>query len=117
MTYITPSQSFLKPIVWLHSEVKSPPFSRKARFETGYYLRQLQRGFLLSMPHSRPMKFIGLHCHELRINDVDKTWRVMYRIDPEAVIVFEVFCKKTEQTPYEVLNACIKRLSNYDHEK
>jgi len=44
-----------KPLAWLHGEVKSPPFSKAARIETGYLLRELQRGKVLAMPHSRPM--------------------------------------------------------------
>jgi hypothetical protein len=33
-----------KPLIWFHGEVKSPPFSKDARLETGYLLRLLQRG-------------------------------------------------------------------------
>jgi hypothetical protein len=32
-----------KPLAWLHGEVKSPPFSKAARIETGYLLRELQK--------------------------------------------------------------------------
>jgi hypothetical protein len=31
-----------KPLVWLHGEVKTPPFSQEIRVETGVLLRQLQ---------------------------------------------------------------------------
>jgi hypothetical protein len=48
-----------KPLAWLHGEVKTPPFSKAARLEAGFLLRQLQRGELLSMPKSRPMPSIG----------------------------------------------------------
>lgn len=58
-----------KPLAWLHGEVKSPPFSKVARIETGYLLRELQRGKALSMPLSRPMPGIGPRCHELRVVD------------------------------------------------
>ena len=58
-----------KPLVWLHGEVKSPPFSRPARLEAGFLLRKLQRGDMLSMPHARPMPSIGPQCHELRVHD------------------------------------------------
>jgi len=33
-----------KPLAWLRGEVKSPPFSQKARLEAGLLLRLLQRG-------------------------------------------------------------------------
>jgi len=44
-----------KPLVWLHGEIRTPPLSSAARTETGFLLRRLQKGELLSMPHSRPM--------------------------------------------------------------
>jgi hypothetical protein len=36
-----------KPLVGLHGEVKTPPFSPAARLEAGMLLRRLQRGELL----------------------------------------------------------------------
>ena len=74
-----------KPLVWLHGVVKTPPFSAASRVETGYLLRRLQRGENLSLPQSRPMPSIGPHCHELRITDKDKIWRIVYRIDSDAI--------------------------------
>jgi hypothetical protein len=46
------------PLAWLHGVIKSPPFSDAARLEAGFLLRQLQKGVMLSMPHSRPMPSI-----------------------------------------------------------
>jgi hypothetical protein len=66
-----------KELVWLRSEVKTPPFSVAARREAGLLLRQLQRGEKLIMPHSRPMPTIGRRCHVLRVPDDDKTWRYL----------------------------------------
>ncbi|MEW6719699.1 MAG: type II toxin-antitoxin system RelE/ParE family toxin [Thermodesulfobacteriota bacterium] len=103
-----------KPLVWLHGEVKTPPFSREARQETGYLLRLLQRGKSLSMPQSRPMPSIGPRCHELRIVDEDVIWRIVYRVDPDAVVILEVFSKKTNRTPIPVIEVCKKRLRNYE---
>jgi phage-related protein len=77
-------------------------------------LRRLQRGERLTLPHSRPMPVIGPRCHELRVQDVDVIWRVMYRIDPDAVIIAEVFSKKTRTTPKQVIENCQRRLSTYD---
>ena len=103
-----------KPLAWLHGEVKTPPFSKAARIEAGYLLRQLQRGETLSMPHSRPMKGIGARCHELRIDDGHETWRIVYRVDADAIVIAEVFSKKTRQTPKRVVDVCRKRLKEYD---
>ncbi len=92
-----------KPLVWLKGEVKTPPFSAAARLEAGLLLRQLQRGDTLSLPHSRPMPSIGRSVHELRIPDADATWRIVYRIDADAIVIGEVFAKKTAQTPHLVI--------------
>src|SRR5918996_2202063 len=103
-----------KPLVWLSGEVKTPPFSPAARLEAGFLLRKLQRGETLSLPHSRPMPSIGTHCHELRINDTTGTWRIVYRIDPDAIVIVEVFEKKTPQIPRRVMEICQQRLRRYD---
>ena len=103
-----------KPLVWLYGEVKSPPFSRAARLEAGFLLRRLQRGDTLSMPHARPMPSIGPHCYELRVHDENKTWRILYRIDPDAIVICEVFEKKTPRTPKSVIDVCQQRLRRYD---
>lgn len=103
-----------KEIVWLHGEVKTPPFSSEARVEAGSYLRQLQQGESLSLPHSRPMPTMGARCHELRIQDRDVKWRIMYRVDEDAIIVADVFPKKTPKTPLDVINNCKKRFTLYD---
>lgn len=103
-----------KDVVWLHGEVKSPPFSSEARLEAGYLLRQLQQGIKLSLPQSRPMPTIGRRCHELRINDANMTWRIVYRIDNDAIVILEVFDKKTSKTPKQVIDTCKDRIRSYD---
>jgi phage-related protein len=103
-----------KPIVWLQSEIKTPPFSQAARIEAGILLRRLQSGEMLELPHSRPMPSIGPRCHELHIADRTDAWRIVYRIDRDAVIVLDVFSKKTQQTPALVLKRCKTRLKRYD---
>ena len=105
-----------KPLAWLHGEVKTPPFSTEARLEAGYLLRLLQRGESIGMPHSRPMPTIGARCHELRIQDTQQTWRIVYRIDPDAIVLIEVFSKKTGRTPKSTIELCKKRLREYDSE-
>jgi phage-related protein len=60
------------------------------------------------------MPSIGARCHELRIQDADSTWRIVYRVDRDAVIIAEVFAKKTQATPTSVINACRGRLRGYD---
>src|ERR1700712_6106368 len=98
-----------KPLVWLHGEIKTPPLSRIARLEAGLLLRRLQRGEKLAMPVSRPMPSIGSRCHELRINDENSTWRIVYRIDTDVIVILEVFSKETAQTPGLVIDNCKRR--------
>jgi phage-related protein len=103
-----------KPVVWLHGEVQTPPFSSEARTDAGALLRRLQKGERLAMPDSRPMPSIGKRCHELRIPDGDSIWRIVYRADPDAIIVGEVFQKKTQQTPKRVIDVSKRRFRDYD---
>jgi phage-related protein len=107
-----------KILGWLYGSIKSPPFSDAARSYAGHLLRALQKGQLLDMPDSRPMPSVGPRCHELRINDAqtNKIWRIMYRIDSDAILIIDVFAKKTQKTPKRVIEACQKRLKAYDAE-
>jgi phage-related protein len=57
---------------------------------------------------------IGRRCHELRIVDVEATWRIVYRIDSDAIVILEVFAKKSGTTPKAVIDACKRRLQAYD---
>jgi phage-related protein len=98
----------------LHGEIKTPPFSANARLEAGQLLRELQRGNALFMPQSRPMPSIGKRCHELRVQDEDGIWRIIYRIDPDAILILEVFQKKTQKTPQHVIDNCKRRIRDYD---
>jgi len=103
-----------KPLVWLHGEVKTPPFTQTARLEAGYLLRRLQQGGNLGLPYSRPMPSLGNHCHELRIRDQNKNWRIIYRIDEDAIVIVTVYHKTTRQTPQEIIEICQSRLKKYD---
>jgi len=105
-----------RPLVWLHGQIKTPPFSAAARIAAGVLLRRLQRGEVLTMPHSRPMPGIGARCHELRINDGGKTWRIVYRIDLDAIVILEVFLKQSRETPRSAIAVCKKRIRRYDDE-
>lgn len=103
-----------KPLAWLKGEIKTPPFSATARIEAGYLLRRLQQSERLGLPYSRPMPTIGTHCHELRIRDRDHTWRIVYRVDRDAILILEIFDKKTATTPKTVIEDCRRRLRHYD---
>jgi phage-related protein len=43
-----------------------------------------------------------------------KIWRIIYRIDSDAIVIAEVFAKKANQTPKEAIAICKQRLKRYD---
>ena len=45
--------------------------------------------------------------------DQKATWRLMYRIDADAIAILDVFSKKTKATPQRAIDACKKRLAQY----
>ncbi len=106
-----------KPLVWLHGQVKTPPFSQSARLEAGFLLRRLQQGEALSLPQSRPMPSVGARCHELRVRDAEQNWRIIYRIDDDVILILEVFSKKSQATPKPVIEICQQRLKQYDRDR
>lgn len=103
-----------KPLRVMHGEIKTPPFSSTARVEAGQLLGRIQDGENIGMPHSRPMPSVGNGVHELRINDEDETFRIIYRIDSDAIVLVEVFSKKTQETPQQVIDTCKARFKRYD---
>ncbi len=103
-----------KPLIWLHGEIRTPPFTQSARLEAGLLLRRLQQGESLGLPASRPLPSIGPRCYELRIRDEGKNWRIIYRIDIDALVIVEVFHKTTRELPNIVIENCQRRLRHYD---
>jgi phage-related protein len=61
------------------------------------------------------MPQVGRRCHELRIVDVDVAWRIICRVDHDAILILEVFRKLTPHTPAEIISTCRQRLRSYDH--
>jgi phage-related protein len=103
-----------KPLAWLSGEIKTPPFSEEARVEAGTLLRRLQEGELLGMPHSRPMPSIGPRCHELRVRDRNRIWRMVYRLDRDVIVIAAVFSKTTAKTTKHDIDNCKQQLAVYD---
>jgi len=73
----------------------------------------------LSLPHSRPMPVFGPRCHELRIIDssAQVTWRIIYRLDVDYVVIVDIFAKKTERTTDDVIWRCKARLKRYEKDR
>jgi phage-related protein len=109
-----PDQSTRKPLVWLHGEIKTPPFTAEGRQEAGILLRLLQEGEQVGMPQAEPLPNVGPCCGALRVRDAEHNWRIMYRVDSDAILVLEVYPKKTRKIPDEVTKRCKDRLKRYD---
>src|SRR5256885_13123201 len=103
-----------KPLGWLHGEIKTPPFTAEGRKEAGYLLRLLQLGEKLGMPQAEPLPIVGPRCGALRIRDGVQNWRIMYRVDPDAVLIVDVYAKKTKRILHGIIDRCKKRLKRYD---
>jgi phage-related protein len=116
-TYSVGMDDGRKPLAWLHGEIKTPPFSKEARMEAGTLLRRLQEGESPSLPHCRPMPDVGKRCFEVRVKDEDHEWRIMLRVDSDAIVIAEVFPKTTRATPKHVIDTCQNRLKRYDEAK
>jgi phage-related protein len=101
--------------VILSGEIKSPPFSEKARIEAGVLLGILQSGGNPSLPHARPIPCMGARCLALRVKDKTAEWRIFCRVDSDAVLMVHVLKKKTQKTPKSVLDLCAERLKTFDH--
>jgi phage-related protein len=114
MTYAPYMKPIEKPLVWVESETKTHLLSRSDRHHAGVLLRKLQHGENIAMPHSRPMPSIGHRCHELRINGDAGDWRIICRIDEDAIVILDVFLKKTRRTPKRVIDASKARLREYE---
>ncbi len=95
-------------------EIKTPPFSATARIEAGTLLRRLQLGESIGLPHVRPMPSVSRRCYELRVRDAEQNWRIVYRVDEDAIVIVEVFAKKTRATPKKTIETCRARLRAYD---
>jgi phage-related protein len=59
------------------------------------------------------MPSVARGSHELRINDEQKTWRIMCAVETDAIVILEVFAKRTEKTPTTVVDLCRERLKRY----
>jgi phage-related protein len=113
MTYSSPARQEDKPLIWLCDRISTPPFTLPSRREAGTMLRQIQTGVSLEMPYSRPLPNIGVRCHELRINEKTKRWRIIYRIESDAILVLAFFQKMGRTTPKLVIDECKAKLARH----
>lgn len=77
-------------------------------------LRLLQQGESLGMPQAEPLPIVGARCGALRVRDAGHNWRIMYRADSDAVLILDVYSKRTRKIPDEVVERCKDRLKRFD---
>ena len=63
------------------------------------------------------MPSVGKACHELRVNDENKTWRLFYFLDSDGIAILEILEKKTQKTAQATILTCRKRLKSYEEAK
>jgi phage-related protein len=79
--------------------------------EIGEALRDVQKGFSLGLPLSRPMPAITSGAHELRVRSATTVVRVFYFVKlADTIVVFHGFQKKTQKTPTQELAVGQQRL-------
>ncbi len=77
----------------------------------GYRREKLSR--CLSLDLCLASALIAMSCL-LDDSEADKQWRIVYRIDPDAIVIADVFQKTTQKTPKRVIENCQRRLKLYD---
>ena len=96
-------------------QVKS--FATNLRKELGALLLILQRGGVLGMPQSRPMRTVHKSAFELRIKDKSGIYRVFYVLfDKDKILIPHTFIKKTQKTPMKEIQIAKKRLERLINE-
>jgi phage-related protein len=48
------------------------------------------------------------------VREAEHNWRLVYRVDADSIVIVDVFDKKTQQTPEDVIASCRRRLRIYD---
>ena len=61
---------------------------------------------------SKPIGAVSVveQCHRLRLVNENKSWRIIYSIVSDANVIREIFEKKSEKTPTNVVDNCKRRL-------
>lgn len=93
-------------------------FPKTARLSIGKAIRELQRGYPLSMPVSRHMPSVALGVSEIRVKDRTGAYRVFYYLrNARGILVFHAFIKKDRKTPSSEIALARQRLREMLNEK
>ena len=91
----------MKTVIFHHKAREAiRTFPEDVKDKLGQSILDLQRGFTLGMPKSRPMPSVSKGVEELRVRGSDGIYRAFYLLkDARGIFVFHVFMKKTQKTP------------------
>lgn len=93
-------------------------FPVDVRKTIGKAILELQKGYNLSMPLSKPMPSVALGVEELRVKDSTGRYRTFYyKKLTRGVLVIHAFVKKTRKTPDREIALGRKRLGEMVHEE
>ncbi|MBI2339123.1 MAG: type II toxin-antitoxin system RelE/ParE family toxin [Deltaproteobacteria bacterium] len=93
-------------------------FPDDVRKEVGKAILELQKGYNLSMPLSKPVPAVALGVEELRIKDASGIYRTFYyKKSSRGILIFHAFVKKTQKIPDHDIGLARKRLKEMLHEE
>lgn len=99
-----------KRVIWHPSARKEiRTFPEAVKKTLGDLIFDLQKGEVLTMPHSKPIPSIAPGVHELRVKGADGAYRTFYYLKhQDGIVVFHCFKKKTQKTPLREIRKGIK---------
>ncbi len=93
-------------------------FPSKVKQGLGQAILELQKGFHLSMPLSKPMPTVAIGVEEIRIKDDSGIFRTLYfKKSSQGILIFHAFVKKTQKTPNNEIKLARKRLEEMLNEE
>lgn len=108
----------MKLVIWDRIALKTiRDFPSPVRLEVGVLLRLLQKGELLGMPQSRPIKTVDVSAFELRVKDRSGAYRIIYILyDVDRIFIPHAFTKKSQKTPLHEIKIAKQRLKRLINE-
>ena len=109
----------MKPALF-HPKVRAAiqEFPEDVRRELGKAIFDLQKGAVLHLPLSRPMRSVATGVDELRLKDRAGIYRVFYYARlANRVVIFHAFIKKSQQTSAYDVELGRKRLKEILNEE
>jgi phage-related protein len=104
-----------KPLVWGGRGNQNPSVLAKSQIGSGIFASETaaERNARHASFSTAAVDWSAVP--ELRINDERSAWRIVYRIDSDAIIILDVFSKKNRTTPKVIVDLCKRRLREYEN--